>query len=209
MKNALYCLLIILCLSIFGACGDKVKYEEPAYSVIERDGDFELRQYKPYLIAATMVEGAFDDVGNEGFRRLFKYIDGENKSRQSISMTAPVTQEAQPEKIQMTAPVSQEKTGDKWQISFMMPSKYSMENLPVPLDSRVLIQKVPGRLTAAITYSGTWSRERYEKYKALLMDSIKKRNLHITGTPIYARYNPPFTPWFLRRNEILIPVVRE
>ena len=209
MKNALSCLLIILCLGIVGACRDKVKYEEPAYSVIEREGDFELRQYESYLIAATIVEGTFDEVGNEGFRWLFKYIDGENKSSQSISMTAPVTQEAQPEKIQMTAPVSQEKTGDKWQISFMMPSKYSIENLPVPLDSRVLIQEVPGRLTAAITYSGTWSRERYEKHKALLMDIIKKRNLNITGTPIYARYNPPFTPWFLRRNEILIPVVRE
>jgi len=117
-----------------------------------------------------------------------------------------VSQEASSEKIPMTAPVNQEKVGGAWRITFLMPSAFTMETLPEPLDSRVKLVKIPGRLMAALSYSGTWSRERYEEKEQRLKELIRQRGLKIEGEPVFARYNPPFMPWFLRRNEVLIPV---
>jgi hypothetical protein len=182
--------------------------EEAKYTVLEREGDFELRQYQPHIVAETLVEGDFQEVGNEGFRRLYDYISGKNRKQQAIPMTAPVSQEATLEKIPMTAPVNQEKVGVKWRITFLMPSQYTMATLPEPLDPRVKLTKVPGLLMAALSYSGTWSRERYEEKESRLKELIRKRGLKITDKPVFARYNPPFMPWFLRRNEVLIPVAR-
>jgi hypothetical protein len=123
-------------------------------------------------------------------------------------MTAPVSQETASEKIPMTAPVNQEKVGEKWRITFLLPSRYSMETLPEPLDPRIKLVEIPPRLMAAFKYSGTWSRERYEKREKQLKELIRQKGLTIVDEPIFARYNPPFMPWFLRRNEVLIPVVR-
>jgi hypothetical protein len=108
----------------------------------------------------------------------------------------------------MTAPVGQEKAGKKWRITFVMPSSSTMETLPEPLDSRIALKEVPGRLKAALRYSGTWSKERYKAKENQLRALIKEKGLKIVGEPIFARYNPPFMPWFLRRNEVLIPVAR-
>ena len=182
--------------------------EEPEYQVLERNGDFELRQYKPYIVAETLVEGDFQDVGNEGFRRLFDYISGKNRKKESIPMTAPVTQEVASEKIPMTAPVTQEKAGEKWRIAFVMPSRSSLATLPEPLDSIIKLKEIPARLMAAVRYSGTWSRGRYEDKEKSLREFIRQKALKIVGEPVWARYNPPFMPWFLRRNEVLIPVER-
>ena len=180
--------------------------EKAKYTVLEKEDGFEIRQYEPQIVAETYVEGNLKDVGNAGFRRLYDYISGDNKKKQSISMTAPVGQEASSEKIAMTAPVSQEKTDDQWRITFLMPAEYSLETLPEPLDERVRLKKEPGRLMAAVRYSGTWSEEAYEKNKVLLEAYIQKRGLKKAGVPVWARYDPPFMPWFLRRNEVLIPV---
>jgi len=106
----------------------------------------------------------------------------------------------------MTAPVSQERTGGQWRIAFVMPSEYTMDTLPQPVDPKVSLRQVPSRRMAAITYSGTWSRERYEEQKTLLEAFIRKHKLSPLGEPVLARYNSPFTLWFLRRNEVLIPV---
>ena len=182
--------------------------EEAKYKVLEREGDFELRQYEPQIVAETLVEGDFQDVGNEGFRRLYDYISGKNRKQQTITMTAPVSQEASSEKIPMTAPVNQEQVGGKWRITFLMPPQYTLETLPEPLDPRVRLTKVPGLLMAALSYSGTWSRGRYEEKEKRLKELIRQKGLKIVGEPVFARYNPPFMPWFLRRNEVLIPVSR-
>jgi hypothetical protein len=123
-------------------------------------------------------------------------------------MTAPVSQDAGSEKVAMTAPVSQERTDGRWRVAFVMPSEYTMDTLPQPVDPKVSLRQVPARRMAAITYSGTWSRERYEKHKALLEAFIRQRKWTPLGEPILARYNSPFTLWFLRRNEVLIPVQR-
>jgi hypothetical protein len=121
-------------------------------------------------------------------------------------MTTPVSQEAGSEKIAMTAPVSQEQTGGQWRIAFVMPAEYTLDTLPQPVDPKVLLKQVPARRMAAITYSGTWSRERYEEHKALLEAFIQRKKLRPLGDPVLARYNSPFTLWFLRRNEVLVPV---
>jgi len=180
--------------------------EKAKYTVLEKEDGFELRQYEAQIVAETYVEGNLEKVGNAGFRRLYAYISGENKKKESISMTAPVGQEAGSEKIAMTAPVSQEKKDSQWRITFLMPAEYTLEMLPDPKDTRVMLAQEPGRLMAAVKYSGTWSEEGYEENKALLEEYIQKRGLTKAGAPVWARYDPPFMPWFMRRNEVLIPV---
>ena len=180
--------------------------EKAKYTVLEREEDFEIRQYDPQIVAETFVEGNLEEVGNEGFRRLYAYISGDNTKKQSISMTAPVGQETRSEKIAMTAPVKQEKKDNQWRITFLMPAEYTLETLPEPNDNKVKLKADPGRLMAAVRYSGTWSEDGYEENKALLEDYIQKRGLVKAGEPVWARYDPPFMPWFLRRNEVLIPI---
>jgi len=201
----IYILLITSILTL-PLAEETMAIEKAKYTIVEREGKFELRQYEPYLVAETFVKGDFDKVGSEGFRRLFDYISGKNRKRQSISMTAPLSQEAESEKISMTAPVNQVRVGEKYRVAFLMPAKYTMETLPEPLDPRVELKEVPGQLIAALRYSGTWSRDRYEEKKIRLQGMMRQKGLEPAGEPIFARYNPPFMPWFLRRNEVLIPV---
>jgi hypothetical protein len=182
--------------------------EEAPFTTIYKRGDFELRQYQPYVVAETLVEGTFEDVGNEAFQRLFGYISGRNRSAKSISMTAPVEQAAAPEKIAMTAPVTQEKSGARWRVAFVLPSSYTLATAPLPDDSRVTLAQVPEQLVAAVRYSGRWSRARYEENLKALEGFLGEQGLAAAGEPVFARYDPPFMPWFLRRNEILIPVRR-
>jgi len=206
-RNILVSMLFgLVLLSPFVGPPQLMAIEEPTYRVIEKDGDFELRRYEPYLVAETLVEGDFREVGNEGFRRLFDYIQGKNRKGREIPMTAPVTQEAASEKIPMTAPVGQERVAGKWRITFVMPSSYTMETLPEPLDPRIELVEVPGGLMAVHRYSGTWSKERYEAKEGKLREFIAKNGLEIVGEPVFARYNSPFMLWFLRRNEVMIPV---
>jgi hypothetical protein len=106
----------------------------------------------------------------------------------------------------MTAPVGQQPIGDKWVVSFMMPAAYTMETLPVPEDPKVKLRQVPGRRMAVVRYTGFWSERGYHDNKMKLEAWIRENELKVVGDPIWARYNPPFTPWFLRRNEILIQV---
>jgi len=199
---------LLIPLLILSITGNVMATEEAKYAVLEKDGHFELRQYEPCIVAETLVDGDFDEVGNAGFRRLFRYISGDNQTKLPISMTSPVTQEMRSEKISMTAPVTQQKTGNDWNITFVMPAEYRMDTLPIPTDARITLRAIPARLVAVITYSGTWSESRYEEHKAMLNMMMSKRKLKTAGEYIYARYNPPFTPWFLRRNEVLVPVER-
>ena len=201
-----YAGLALLTVSSLLVAGSAMAVEKAKYRVLDKEDHFELRQYQPQLVAETYVEGSLDEVGSDGFRRLYAYISGDNKKKQSISMTAPVGQEAGSEKIAMTAPVSQEEKDNQWRITFLMPAEYALETLPEPIDERVKLAEEPGRLMAAVAYSGTWSREGYEENKALLEEFIRRRGLTKAGATVWARYDPPFMPWFLRRNEVLIPV---
>jgi len=196
----------LLCVSSLLVVKSAMAIEKAKYTVLEKEDGFEIRKYDPQIVAETFVEGDLEKAGNEGFRRLYAYISGENTKKQSISMTAPVSQETGSKKIAMTAPVKQEMKDNRWRITFLMPAEYTLETLPEPNDTRVRLTEESGRLMVAVKYSGTWSEEGYEENRALLEEYIQKRGLTKTGAPVWARYDPPFMPWFLRRNEVLIPI---
>jgi len=180
--------------------------EEAKYTVSMQQDKLEIREYAPSIVAEVIVNGDFEDASSAAFRKLFKYISGENTARNKIAMTAPVTQKAEPEKIAMTSPVGQRKSGQGWAVSFMMPAFYTMETIPTPDNPDVVLREIPAYRAAAIRYSGTWSEKAYNKQLLLLQEWIDAQDLEVTGEPIWARYNAPFIPWFMRRNEILIPI---
>lgn len=180
--------------------------EEAEYLVVKKDGRFETRDYKPYLLAEIVVDASMEDAGNLAFRPLFKYISGENTSKTNIQMTVPVSQEKASEKISMTAPVSQEKTQHGYTVSFMMPAEYTMTTIPTPINSNIKIRQIPAHRVASVRYSGRWTEVKYLKYKKKLEEWLTENKMVNSGNPVWARYNPPFTPWFFRRNEILIPI---
>lgn len=196
---------VVVAIIIIGAM-ESMAIEEAKYKVLEKDNRFEIRDYAPHILAETIVEGDLEEAGNKAFNRLFRYISGDNRSRKKVAMTAPVSQQPMGEKIKMTAPVGQRRVQEKWAVSFMMPASYTIKTLPEPEDPNVTLRQVPARRMAAVRYSGFWSEKRYLRYKLELESWIQERGLTAVGDPIWARYNPPFTLWFLRRNEILIPV---
>ena len=206
MKHKIFYSVLVISTCIAFGGNYAMAIEEIPYTVVEQNGDYSLREYPKYIVAETIVEGQFEEVGNVGFRRLAGYINGKNRSKASIAMTAPVNQEVQAEKIAMTAPVTQEKSGNSWRITFVMPANYTLESLPEPTDSRVSLKVNPGQFMAAIRYSGTWSRKKYEVNRMRLQEWIEQQGFEQIGEPVWARYNPPFMPWFLRRNEVLIPI---
>lgn len=189
--------------------GAALAVEEPEYEVVETYPGFELRRYSAYQVAETHVEGEFDEVGNMGFRILADFIFGNNRAGKSISMTAPVTQRsATGEKISMTAPVTQRPLdSDRYVIAFVMPREYTPETLPQPVDRRIEIRTVPARLVAARRYSGRWVESRYREHESALLRDLAQAGFEAVGAPSYARYNSPFSLWFLRRNEVLVDVV--
>lgn len=198
--------ILLIATLIIGGTMDAMAIEEAVYNEVIKEGKFEIRDYAPQILAETLVEGDLEQAGNEAFNRLFRYISGDNRSRRKVEMTAPVSQEPKGEKIKMTAPLGQERVQEKWAVSFMMPASYTLETLPEPVDRRINLRQVPARRMAVVRYSGFWSEKNYLRYKMELESWIRDRGITIVGAPVWARYNPPFTPWFLRRNEILIPI---
>jgi len=186
--------------------GNAMAVEEAKYNVLSKEDGFELRKYEPHILAETTVDGAFEDAGSEAFSRLFDYISGNNNQQQKVAMTSPVGQEPSSRKIEMTSPVGQQKQDGKWVVSFMMPASFTLETTPEPKDTSVSIRKVPERFIAAVRYSGFWSEKSYRRNLVKLQEWIANNRLTPLGEPIWARYNPPFMPWFLRRNEILVPI---
>jgi hypothetical protein len=183
-------------------------YEEPKYKIIEEYDDIEIRAYESYIVAEVILAGDFDDVSSDAFSILVGYIGGENIKQQSIEMTTPVQQEEieNSREIEMTRPVEQEPVGDKYRVSFVMPARFTMETLPKPKDKRVILRQVPAKKVVVIRYSGTWSTDNYQEHEAQLMEFINDKGLDVKGKPVWARYDPPFMPWFLRHNEIMIEI---
>lgn len=176
----------------------------PSYKVVQTHTLFEVRQYEPYLVAETLVSAAPEDAGNQGFRILAGYIFGRNKGARKIEMTSPVLQ--LPTKIAMTAPVAQSASADGYVIQFAMPREWTLETLPEPFDSRIVLREMPPRKVAVISYSGTWSQTRFKENLNKLENALAQEQLHWHGEPVWARYDPPWMPWFWRRNEIWIEI---
>ena len=166
--------------------------EQAKYDVLKKIGEIEVRRY-PRLVIARV-----DGYGDGGFNLLFRFISGDNRQKSDIAMTAPVVSE----EIAMTAPVLSEKGS----IAFIMPEAFTLETTPEPLDDRVKIVEVPERVVAALRFSGRWSNSVFKKKTEELLAEIENAGLKVAGQVFSMRYNGPFTPWFLRRNEVAVRV---
>ena len=195
-------LTLPLAITLFAASMPAHAIEEPAYEVTARIGDVELRQYASYVVAEVVIAGSATEVGNKAFRILASYIFGKNKGKRKLAMTAPVTQTAAPVKLQMTAPVIQSAAPGGYLIQFVLPMGVTLDTAPEPIDQRIVLRQVQPMRVAVIRYSGFWSDANYNKHLAKLKETLRKAGVKWSGEPVYSRYNSPFTPWFLRRNEI-------
>lgn len=184
--------------------------EEPSYARVQQDGALEIRDYAAYLLAETRVEANFDDAGNQAFRRLFKYIGGDNKQQQDISMTVPVIQRPSDDSggtsIAMTAPVNQVADGKGYRVAFVVPRKFTRSTVPTPTDARVTIREVAAQRVAAWRFSGRWTEAAFKDAESKLRAALARLGYVAIGPAVTARYNGPFSLPFNRRNEVLIPV---
>lgn len=191
MKILLICLSILFFIWItYGYTSSQVK--EPKFTVISKTNTYEIRQYEPYIEARVTVSGTYRDVMSSGFRTLARYIFGDNTKKQSISMTAPVSETALKENTRI--------------VTFVMPDNYTLETLPLPTDKRIEIVKIPAHKSAVLRYSGYSTAEKVAKMKLKLLKQLKKDSILTVGIPRSARYNPPWTPPFMNRNEIIIDI---
>ena len=191
--------------------------EEPKYVLLEKSEPFELRSYAPLIVAEVKVDGDLDAASAQGFRLIAAYIFGKNQVAEKIAMTAPVGIESSDQntsaKIAMTAPVKiegskpLEATSNQWTVSFVMPAEYTLASLPKPLNPQVNIREVPAEKRAVITFSGFYNEEKVQEKTQVLREWMKTKNLKSVGEPQFARYNPPWTLPFMRRNEIMIQVL--
>jgi hypothetical protein len=179
--------------------------EHPKYTLVERSGAIEIRDYAPIIVAETEVRGDRREAISKGFRLIADYIFGNNTASKKVEMTAPVTQQGS-EKIAMTAPVTQQGDGKSWRVRFIMPSKYTMETLPKPNNAAVELKEVPGKRFAVIRFSGMGGKESLDRHTKELEEFLSAKNLTPLSPPTYAFYNPPWTLPFLRRNEVLVEI---
>jgi hypothetical protein len=200
----------VLVLALLGAWGlfiwNVKTVERPEYQRIEADGAIELRDDPPLIVAEVDTRGDRQQSVRRGFGPLAGYIFARSRAGERVAMTAPVTQTPR-EQIAMTAPVTQTARQDgRWTVRFIMPSKYALADLPQPAGSDVKLSEIPARRVAAIRFSGVATDELVAGKEAELMQWVAAQGLLANGPPTYAYYNDPWTPGFLRRNEIMIGV---
>lgn len=185
--------------------------ETPKHTVVREGAGYEIREYAPYIRAEVTLEGASRETLYAGFRKVADYIFGNNSPNAKIAMTAPVLQERSdaPAKIAMTAPVLQEPAGEaggRHTVSFVMPSEYTMDSLPRPNNPEVVLREVPAHRVAAVSFAGYATEGVAEKKTAALLAALARDGIKTAGPPQTAQYNPPWTPPYMRKNEILVPV---
>jgi hypothetical protein len=177
----------------------------PSYTVVEKGSDYEIRRYDAYLVAETRQRSG---DGSGGFNELFRYISGNNMRESRIPMTAPVLKAAagEGEKIPMAAPVIKQAQGESATIAFVMPPGAAMEDLPQPRSPAVALKEVPARTVAAVTFSGVADAAIIKEKTELLLAALRRDGKTVAAAPFVALYNPPWTPPFMRRNEVLVEV---
>jgi hypothetical protein len=176
--------------------------EEPKYRIVQSHEVFEVRQYEPYTVAEVVVPGPADKAGNQGFSILAAYIFGKNKGATKMEMTARVRQTPAPMKLPMTAPVTQSATPSGFLVQFVMPRAFTMATLPEPTDPRIVLREVGRRRHAVIRYSGSSGQANYNKHLDQLRSAVERAAIATHGEPVFSRYDAPYVPPFLRRNEI-------
>jgi len=182
--------------------------EQAKYEVVESQGDIQIRDYAPMIVAEAEVSGERKEAINKGFRVIADYIFGNNTRKQNVAMTAPVIQQPE-EKIAMTAPVTQEGTSGRWTVRFVMPANYTMDTLPRPNNDAVKLQMVPGKRFAVIRFSGMAGETSLKDHADELNAFMRHKKLNALSPPTYAFFNPPWTLPFLRRNEVMIEVAAD
>ena len=183
-----------LCLSILlaGASAPVMALEEPQFEVIHVTDDYEIRRYDPYIVAEVDVTGDMGDAGNRAFRILADYIFGNNAPGEKMQITAPVVSDAPSVDRNL------------YTYAFVMESRYSMDTLPAPVDPRIRIVQKPAQVVAARSYSGRWTQDNFLQHEVSLVSALTIDGHAMRSEPFLARYDSPFTPWFLRRNEVLV-----
>lgn len=176
------------------------------FSVIATFPGFELRRYDGCVVAEVAVGGTAERAGNSAFRHLVRYIGGHNHAGRSLGTTAPVVREEAGRRIAMTAPVVQHEHGDRHVVGFVMPAGETLDTLPEPDDPSVSLREVPEEVAAALRYSGRWTESAYREHVTRLRDAVARAGLTVTGPPRWARFDPPWTPTFMRHNEVVLPV---
>ena len=168
--------------------------EQQPYEVVRQHRDFEVRRYPEHVVAETRVTGSFEGAGNASFRRLVGYIGGRNADSRKVAMTAPVVQETDHE------------AAGRFVVGFVMPADLDRDSAPDPTDPDVHLRVVPAQTAAALRFSGRWTQERYDEHARRLFAALDAAGIEVVGPPRFARFDPPWTPWFLRRNEVVVPV---
>ena len=213
LNKPLQTVIYLLFSSSLFVSGIAMATEQPNYEILAQIEDFELRRYDPKIVAQTWAAGSQESAGRKGFQILADYIFGNNIApsgeSSKISMTAPVVMQPQEnsdesKKIAMTAPVTMQKINDKWLVQFVMPSVYTMETLPKPKNSNIEIIKLPAKTYAVIKFSGLAGSEKVEAKTQKLQRWMQSQSLTASDLPELARYNPPWTLPFMRRNEVMI-----
>jgi len=193
--------MITGCVSMFSS------YEEPRYKVVKTYDEIEIRDYSGMIVAEVITNGDKDKSINQGFRILADFIFGNNVPAEKLSMTIPVTQQQDKQTVAMTAPVTQQPAQDgSWKIRFTMPSEYTMKTLPKPKDDRIKLIQIEPYKAAVIRFSGTSREKNSTEHKEKLEAFMMQEKLIAAENVTYAYYNPPWTPWFMKRNEVIIPL---
>ncbi len=184
---------------------DRGMTEQQPYDLVRSENGFDVRHYPEHVVAETVTSGDFEGAGSRAFRYLFGYITGDNAARGTIEMTAPVVQAAS-QRIAMTAPVVQSAEGDSFVVAFVLPASLTEATAPRPRRPEVSLRTVPARYAAAARFSGRWSEASFGKHRSDLLSAVEAAGLSTVGEPWFARFDPPFTPWFLRHNEVLVEI---
>ncbi len=201
-KRAAAWLAALSALVLFALPMPSLATQEPDYTLVRQWEGVEIRDYPAYAVAEVVVPGPATEAGNQAFPILAGYIFGKNKGERKFAMTAPVTQVAVPVKLAMTAPVTQAAAPGGFLVQFVLPKGVSAASAPEPTDARVMLREVAPNRVAVIRYSGLWSEANYSEHLAKLQSALRDADLAWAGEPVYSRYDPPFMPWFMRRNEI-------
>ena len=182
--------------------------EHPKYMVVQSQGNIQIRDYGPMIVAETEVSGDRKEAISQGFRIIADYIFGNNTSKKNVAMTAPVVQQKN-EKISMTAPVTQEDDAGQWKVRFVMPARYTMITLPKPKNDAVKLLEIAGKRYAVNRFSGIARDGVLREHTEELNKFILENKIDSLSKPSYAFFNPPWTLPFLRRNEIMIEIASQ
>lgn len=216
MHRSIPALLLVTAMSLLNtACTvfGVESVEEAPFELVRKDKPFEIRDYESLVVVETRVNADFKKAGNQAFRKLFRYISGDNEAQAKIAMTSPVIADSDSadtgEKIAMTAPVTSQKEGNSWRYRFVLPKSYTMDNAPRPLNPDVALAEIPEKRVAVLRYSGRATGPAQTKNAARLKAWVEAQGLESLSEPRWAGYNAPWTLPPFRRNEVLVDIAGE